>query len=284
SAASSHASFEPGRRCRNCGALAEQAHCPVCGQVTTLHPPSVGEFLHEFLGHYVAFEGPLWRTLAALLLTPGRLTVEYFAGRRQRYIPPLRLYLTVSLILFAVSGMQGEGLKMGNESIEFRMPKGTDTGPVIAARVDPQRFKGTGFFDRKISKLVAMTDAQRTERINTAVRMYVPYVLIVLVPVLALLLKLIYWKRGLLYGEHLVVAFHAQTVAFVFAIVSALPLGETFGSLWIIVLVVHGTIALRRVYGGGWIPTALREAVLLFVYSAVVALSVSVLVGLALLF
>ncbi|MEO8936515.1 MAG: hypothetical protein ABI277_01960, partial [Burkholderiaceae bacterium] len=61
-AAVAHAPFQPGRHCRNCGSLAEQVHCPVCGQLTALHPPSVGEFVQEFLGHYVAFEGPLWRT------------------------------------------------------------------------------------------------------------------------------------------------------------------------------------------------------------------------------
>lgn len=108
-----HAAARPGRVCRKCHALAEHTYCPACGQATALHPPSVGEFIHEFLGHYVAFEGPLWRTVGALLLTPGRLTVEYFAGRRQRDIPPLRLYLTFSLILFAVSGLQDEGLKLG---------------------------------------------------------------------------------------------------------------------------------------------------------------------------
>ena len=65
----------PGRRCRNCQAGAEHDFCPACGQATALHPPTVREFAHEFLGHYVAFEGPLWRTLGALMLAPGGLTV-----------------------------------------------------------------------------------------------------------------------------------------------------------------------------------------------------------------
>ena len=55
-----------------------------------------GEFLHEFVGHYVALEGTLWRTLGLLLRHPGRLTREYLDGRRRRYVLPLRLYLTAS--------------------------------------------------------------------------------------------------------------------------------------------------------------------------------------------
>ena len=270
-----HGARVPGRRCRNCDAVAEGDYCPACGQATALHPPTVREFAHEFLGHYIAVEGPLWRTLAALLLTPGRLTVDWFAGRRQRYIAPLRLYLTFSLILFAVSGLQGEGLRIGNESIQFRMPKEGDTATVIAPRIDAAAPRGDGVLDRAKARVEAMTPEQRTERINAGVRQYLPYVLIVLVPFLALLLKLVYWPRRMLYGEHLVVAFHAQTVAFLFAIVSALPLGDVIGSLWLIALVVHGAIALRKVYGGGWISTVLREGSLLIVYVVVVGLSLA---------
>ena len=42
----------------------------------------------------------LWRTLAALLLRPGYLTREFLAGRRARYLPPVRLYLVISLVFF----------------------------------------------------------------------------------------------------------------------------------------------------------------------------------------
>ncbi len=89
--------------CANCASPFDgpaPRFCPHCGQETTLHPPSVGEFLHEFVGHYVAVEGALWKTLGLLLLRPGRLTTEYFAGRRRRYVLPLRLYLSASFLFF----------------------------------------------------------------------------------------------------------------------------------------------------------------------------------------
>ncbi len=88
--------------CRNCGSQAPLNFCPECGQETTLHPPTLGEFLHEFVGHYVALEGALWRTLGMLLMKPGRLTREYLDGRRRRYVLPLRLYLTASFLFFLV--------------------------------------------------------------------------------------------------------------------------------------------------------------------------------------
>jgi hypothetical protein len=94
--------------CPNCSATVSGNFCHECGQETVLHPPSTGEFFHEFVGHYVALEGKLWQTLKLLLLKPGQLTIEYMAGRRVRYVQPLRVYLTFSLIFFAVAKYMGE--------------------------------------------------------------------------------------------------------------------------------------------------------------------------------
>jgi hypothetical protein len=93
--------------CHNCGAAVDYHYCAVCGQETKLHVPSASEFIHEFIGHYVALEGRLWKTLAYLLFRPGFLTAEYIAGRRVRYVEPLRIYLTFSILFFAVLKFAG---------------------------------------------------------------------------------------------------------------------------------------------------------------------------------
>eukprot|EP01031_Cornospumella_fuschlensis_P009427 gene9428-11575_t len=89
--------------CRNCHftlAAPRPVFCGHCGQETDLHPPSVREMFTEYLGHYVAFDGPLWRTLWALICLPGHLTNAYFHGRRRRYVLPLRVYLSASFVFF----------------------------------------------------------------------------------------------------------------------------------------------------------------------------------------
>ncbi len=264
-------------RCRNCGVDASGNFCANCGQSTTLHPPTVVEFLHEFLGHYVAFEGPLVRTLQALLLVPGRLTADYFVGRRQRYIPPLRLYLTVSLLLFALSSATGE-LRLGGDgardAIKIEIPDHPSKDDVvIGLRAPREGSAARDWLERTSKRIAGMPPAERSARLRQAVYQYLPYVLIVLVPLLALIFKGVYWRRGRLYGEHLVVAFHAQTVAFLFAMLSRLPFGDWWGDTLVVALVVHGAIALRRVYGGRWGPTVVREALVLVVYSVVVGVA-----------
>lgn len=88
--------------CRDCGARADVHYCPVCGQETRIEMPTVGHFLAEFAEQTLALQGQLWRTLYSLLFRPGQLTLDYVAGRRQRYVRPLRLYLAISISFFAV--------------------------------------------------------------------------------------------------------------------------------------------------------------------------------------
>lgn len=76
--------------CRNYAVVVSGNFCAACGQETLLHVASAREFLHELIGHYIALEGKLWKTLGLLLLRPGMLTAEYIAGRRARYVQPLR--------------------------------------------------------------------------------------------------------------------------------------------------------------------------------------------------
>ncbi|MQA23048.1 DUF3667 domain-containing protein [Rugamonas rivuli] len=93
--------------CPNCEAVVSGHYCSNCGQEAILHHASTREFLHEFVGHYVALEGKLWGTVMRLLFRPGALTLEYIRGRRVRFVQPLRLYLTLSLLFFAIMKFTG---------------------------------------------------------------------------------------------------------------------------------------------------------------------------------
>ena len=93
--------------CPNCEAVLTGHFCSNCGQEAILHHASTREFLHEFVGHYVALEGRLWGTVMRLLFRPGALTLEYIRGRRVRFVQPLRLYLTLSLLFFAIMKLTG---------------------------------------------------------------------------------------------------------------------------------------------------------------------------------
>jgi hypothetical protein len=276
----------PRPACRNCGTPAPGKYCGECGQSTALHPPTAREFLHEFIGHHVALEGRLWATLRMLLLKPGSLTVEYFAGRKQRYVNPLRLYLSVSLIVFAVGGVISPQVRVSTVD--------PDTGklsPSLSHEESMQLAReglakldfAPAWFKTHAGQFIDLTYEQQRERVAHGFATYSPYAFFLLVPVLALLLKLFYLNRGIYYGEHLVCALHLQTAAFIFAIAGAAVLPSTDRDVAQLVSLVYATLALHRVYGGRWWATILRVLAAGVIYLMLLSVLVMVMLAVAIL-
>ena len=257
--------------CHNCGVAVSYHYCALCGQETALHVPSASEFIHEFVGHYVALEGRLWKTLAFLLFKPGLLTAEYIAGRRVRYVQPLRVYLSLSILFFALLKVAGPPLAAFDDPAE-QAGKGSlsitksGTAPVAQANAaDPLIITFAPALTAKLNKFMDKPVPERISLLTNAFYSYVPYALFCLMPLFALYLKLLYLGTGRRYGEHLLFALHANAFAFVmisfiFA-TSSLDWGlATF--LLLLWLVYYLPTAMRRVYGGSRAATALRWLVL----------------------
>lgn len=92
--------------CANCGSLLTGKYCSRCGQRHDDHPVHhFWHFVSEATEDLTHADSRLWRTLSALLFRPGLLTREFLEGRRARYLPPVRLYLVVSVIFFIIVGL-----------------------------------------------------------------------------------------------------------------------------------------------------------------------------------
>ena len=88
------------RPCGNCAAPVLGKYCGECGQAVDTHRRSVIHLLHDLLSDILSFDSRVLRTIRALFLQPGELPTAFREGRTQRYVPPIRLYLFVSLIFF----------------------------------------------------------------------------------------------------------------------------------------------------------------------------------------
>jgi hypothetical protein len=91
-----------------------------------------------------------------------------------------------------------------------------------------------------------------------------------MLPLYALLLKLVYRSRRMRWSEHLIFALHLH--AFIFAMV-IVQLAEIvwIHDLAILAMPVYSVIALQVVYGGRWWVTTLRVMTLGFLYFVVMA-------------
>lgn len=91
--------------CPNCAypLAPDHQYCASCGQAV-IGEDTLRSFATHFLGDYFTFDSKIIRSAVPLLVRPGFLTVEFLAGRRARYIPPLRMFIFLSVIFFLVIG------------------------------------------------------------------------------------------------------------------------------------------------------------------------------------
>ena len=287
-----HAHAAGAQDCHNCGESLRREpppnYCPACGQETTLHPPSVWEFVHEFVGHYVALEGKLWRTLAMLLPHPGRLTNEYLAGRRRRYVLPLRLYLSASFVFFVLARL------ISPSAVPPELPVGTVVqrpGLIASAPADdgkPIRIGGAATLcddDGAMCRIVNRWFGPVVERwrdhpqgaqqeLRSRYAASLPYAIFALLPLFAALVQLAYRKRRMLYGEHLVFSMHVHAFCFI-VLLAAEWLPSAVRDVVLLAIPLYGLWALRRVYGGSWGPTLLRALFIGLSYGLLLSLSVA---------
>jgi hypothetical protein len=91
-----------GLHCANCGAAMRGEFCHECGQSIHSVLKPMHHMLEETVETVLHIDGRIVHTLPPLLLKPGFLTLEYFAGRRVRYIAPFRLMFVLCLLSFFV--------------------------------------------------------------------------------------------------------------------------------------------------------------------------------------
>ena len=93
--------------CANCETPLTGAYCHACGQSAHIHR-SLLHMVEELLHGIFHFETKAWKTIPALILTPGKLTRNYIAGQRTRYVSPLALFLFLIFLMFFVFSLTSD--------------------------------------------------------------------------------------------------------------------------------------------------------------------------------
>lgn len=94
--------------CQNCGAELQGPWCHRCGQHDFEFHRSFWHVFLEALETLFHFEGKFFRNIVTLLFRPGRLTLDFNAGKRAAQMPPFRLYVFVSFVFFLLIFLGGD--------------------------------------------------------------------------------------------------------------------------------------------------------------------------------
>lgn len=255
--------------CHNCHAEVSTAFCGACGQKAKVHIASAHEFVHHFIGHYVAAEGKLWRTLGWLFARPGQLTVEFIRGRRGQFIDPLRLLLTISLLMFLVMKWQVYHLPAAvpdAQAVQAQAAAAPATVGQATHKVDRSLFglltSASPQFPLNYGKFLALPEQTRDAQLWETWLRVGPSIMLCLIPLMAVVLKLLHLGTGWRYGEHLVFSIHLQTVSLVAVVLVVGGMRQLTKEIMFAAMALYILLALRKVYGGGWIVLLLRTCIL----------------------
>ena len=100
----------PLTHCENCGAQLTGRYCAQCGQAAIDYRRSFRHVIADVLDSFLNWDSKFFHTIGLLIAKPWRLTNEFLAGKRVRYLNPLRLYLLASILFFFAVNYGARGL------------------------------------------------------------------------------------------------------------------------------------------------------------------------------
>jgi hypothetical protein len=302
----------PDRPCLNCGDPTPGNFCRTCGQRKVEVHVSLGRMLLEALDDQFSINSALPRTLGALIARPGHLTREYMSGRIARYIPPFRLYLVTSVLFFLALSLLpdlrnpqvnlggpvsigGPGITQGARPSRHVAPiapvtRGQRPG-VARPPVPPPPPATSSWLAGTVKTGNAVIDSVANERLDhfrrmepkVAVRQVisgflgrVPQMMFLLLPIFAGMLMILYAGSGRFYVEHFVFALHVHASAFLIYL-GMIGLVRWPGAVSALLcwLLLYVYLAMKKVYGQGWIVTGMKYLVLGVAYVCLLTIGIS---------
>jgi len=110
----------PLTHCENCGAELQGHWCSQCGQPAIEYRRSFRYVVADLLNEFLNWDSKFFTTIALLILKPWRLTNEFLAGKRVRYVNPLRLYLLASILFFFAVNYGTKGIHFDPSKLDAK--------------------------------------------------------------------------------------------------------------------------------------------------------------------
>lgn len=284
--------------CPNCNFRFSETnnYCPNCGQENHTHILPIKHFLVEILEALFHFDAKMFLTIRDLFI-PGRITLNYNQNKRARYVPPVRLYIFISFVFFLLLSVtfhpekeQGKDKESIEADIKFEVDSATiesgkDTAGYyllgqIRASAHPDelidsyiniRHKKLNWFSTKMYRNLTKLKTGHLDKEELVHKLYksFSYCMFFLMPIFALYLLLVYWRKKLYYSEHLIFAIHFHSLVFILLSVWLLLslVNTSIGFLMVPIILVYFLLLLRKIYGQSWRKTIFKFLLLGFIYT-----------------
>jgi hypothetical protein len=273
-------------------------YCSGCGQRERGADIRLADLAGEAFEELARLDGRVWRTLIGLVFKPGVVTADYLAGHRARYIPPLRLYLVVSFLVFLVISLTPPEIYIATAPdfdvdsardmerglyVPVKRADGSRENLALSEYLQEQEETGGmfGLLDEDANLPAWLRDWIERFRGNVSnieeapgdfvdlLLQRLPQMMFFLLPLFAVLLQLGYLWSPFHYLQHFVFSLHYHTAAYLLYVMLwpvRFVLPGDFGGVVMLFLLIYLPVALVRVYGSGKLAALVKGLAIGFMY------------------
>lgn len=216
--------------------------------------------------------------MKAMLFSPGKLTIAYREKKRMRYIPPISLYIFISVVFFLAASFTNHDIIrtvpaseiVGDTTVKVAIAKGKTPvttkekiGRLMISYGQSIGEKGEAF----------RSPTSETKELEEHFMHLLPKVFFFMIPVMALILSLLFiTRKDNYFVDHAIFSLHFQTLFFTLTLISLPASGSVYIGITIFTALcsfVYFVMALKKVYNTGWIKSVVFTAITSFLYSIV---------------
>ena len=270
--------------CTNCDSELKGPFCEQCGQPSRSRRAPFWRMVAEASEDVITFDSKFYKSVFQLLIQPGQLSQQFISGKRVAILPPIRMYLVISLAFFLVfqipsPDVTNENVYIGDVLIGYDQPiEGQPTYRIFSFgkedKVFGDWFKKT--FADKEEEIKSGNPQVVVDRIFNNLEDSIPKILIIFLPIFALVLKLLYLFKRVLYFDHLIFSLHFQSwLMGMILIIYALALQNPWWSALSAVIPIYLAKAQKVVYQQSYWLVIPKTFVILIVYVFLVAVVIA---------
>jgi hypothetical protein len=176
---------------------------------------------------------------------------------------------------FIISGdATDESDTTGNYLLEAL--KTSDHPQQLADKYIDLKYANSSWLTKKIQRNILLFNAGKYDKaaFNHRIQKAVSYSMFLLMPVLALFLKLLYRRRKVFYSEHLIFSLHLHTLIFILLSLWLLfrLVNIPVGFITTLIILAYSLLFIKKVYNQGWMKSITKFLILTITYSLSIAI------------